>query len=152
CSLNMAGALASRFFLANNDTGLERPQDRSSSNFKIPKMIEGTVEQRQENVAAVHTHLPAYLPEMRRRGGVPPPTQREKIKGGKIKGTRSDGECEVLRDAFLWAFPELPDPFLGFLASTAASSTREDKAYLLSLLDRRMAMEVGNKHVPAWAV
>jgi hypothetical protein len=55
-----------------------------------------------------------------------------------MQGTRVCGQCEFLRDAFLWAFPKLPDPFLGSKASSAASSTREDKAQLLQMLHQKM--------------
>jgi hypothetical protein len=137
-SLNMAGDIASRFLLSWLDTGLERPQDRSNSNFKIPNLTEWTIEHRQEIVAAVHTIVRAYLQECRQYRGTPPDVKKRR----EMEGTRVCGQCEFLRDAFLWAFPKLPDPFLGSKASSAASSTREDKAQLLALLNQAMEIEV----------
>ena len=37
-SLNMSGEIATRNLLCYLDTGLERPQDRSSNGFKIPNL------------------------------------------------------------------------------------------------------------------
>jgi hypothetical protein len=65
-------------------------------------------------------------------------------------GTRFGGPCEFLRDAFLWAFPCLPDPFLSFKASAANSSTKAEAALVLTVLDRLMVMEAGKRFVPAW--
>jgi hypothetical protein len=136
-SLNMAGAIASRFLLACLNTELERPQDRSTSNYKIPELIPWAIEHRQEIVAAVHTIARAYLQECRKYSRTPPDVAKRR----KVEGTRACGQCEFLRDAFLWTFPTLPDPFLGFKASTAASSTREDKAQILQMLYRKMGEE-----------
>jgi hypothetical protein len=70
-AINLAGDLASRFLLARLDTGLERPEDRSASTFKIPDLRGWIVENRQRLVAAIHTIVRAYLQECRRQGGVP---------------------------------------------------------------------------------
>ena len=58
-----------------------------------------------------------------------------------VDGSRFGGRCEVLRDALLWAFPKLPDPFLSFQASTANSSTKQEAALALSILDRCMCQD-----------
>jgi hypothetical protein len=57
----------------------------------------------------------------------------------------------VLRDAFLWAFPDLPDPFLSFQASALNSSTKTENAILLGVLDRVMIDQAAYKCAPAWA-
>jgi hypothetical protein len=133
-SLNMAGDIASRFILSWIDTGLERPQDRSNSNFEIPNLPQWTVDHRQEIVAAVHTIVRAYLNLCRKHAGTPPNVAARR----QTEGTRACGQCEFLRDVFLYAFPNLPDPFLGFKTSSTASSTREDKAQLLQMLHQKM--------------
>jgi hypothetical protein len=146
-AINLAGDLASRFLLARLDTGLERPEDRSASNFKIPDLRRWIVESRQRVVAAVHTIVRAYLQECRRLGGVP----RVVTSRRAIEGSRFGGTCDVLRDALLWAFPELPDPYLSFKASTANSSTKAEAAQVLSILDRWMCSAAGDKLAPVWA-
>src|SRR5262249_52399013 len=99
-SLNLAGDLASRFLLICLDTGLERPQDRSNSNFKIPNLIPWAIEHRQEIVAAVHTIVRAYLQECRRRGGTPSEVEERK----RVPGTRACGQCDVLERLFSGRF------------------------------------------------
>jgi hypothetical protein len=145
-ALNLAGDLASRFLKMRLDTGLEKPQNRSSSNYKITDLISWTIENRQRLVAAVHTIVRAYLQDCRRHGGTP----AEVVARRRVDGSRFGGQCEVLRDAFLWAFPGLPDPFLGGEASLLASSTRQEKMQVLHLLDQRMMEMAGQKRAPAW--
>jgi hypothetical protein len=146
-SLNMAGDLSSRFLLVRLNTELERPEDRSVDTFKIRDLRRWVVEYRQQLVAAVHTLVRAYLQECRRRGGTPADVAARR----KVSGTRFGGTCEVLRDAFLWAFPDLPDPFLSFQASALNSSTKAEAALVLRALDRIMAERAGYKHAPEWA-
>jgi Primase C terminal 2 (PriCT-2) len=143
-ALNTASELATRLLKMRLDTGLERPQDRSSANFKIPDLIPWTIENRQRIVAAVHTIVRAYLQECRRCGGTPPEVAARR----KVPGSRFD-EVEVLRDAFLRAFPNLPDPFLGFEASTLSSAPLQEKKQVFHLLDRKM-VETARKRAPAW--
>jgi hypothetical protein len=144
-AINLAGDLASRFLLARLDTGLERPEDRSVTSYKIPDLPGWCIENRQRLVAAVHTLVRGYLRACRSSGGTP-----DDIAARRASGTRFGGPCEFLRDAFLWAFPCLPDPFLSFKASAANSSTKEESALVLTVLDRLMATEAGKKFVPAW--
>jgi hypothetical protein len=145
-ALNLAGDLASRSMLSRIDTGLERPEDRSVNRFKIPNLRRWIVEHRQQLVAAVHTIVRAYLQECRRCGGTP----AEVVARRRMEGTRFGGPCEVLRDAFLWAFPDLPDPFLGFQASAANSSTKTESGLVLAALDRVMTKAAGQRCAPAW--
>jgi hypothetical protein len=145
--LNLAGDLASRFALARLDTGLERPEDRSVAGFKIPNLSHWVVQRRQQLVAAVHTIVRAYLQECRRCGGTPANVAARR----QVSGTRFGGPCEVLRDAFLWAFPDLPDPLLSFQASALNSSTKAEAALVLRALDRIMALAAGRKCAPVWA-
>jgi hypothetical protein len=147
-SLNMAGDLASRFLLSRLDTALERPEDRSAAGFKIPDLRRWVVEHRQQLVAAVHTIVRAYLQECRHQSGSP----QEVVSRRAMTGSRFGGPCEVLRDAMLWAFPDLPDPFLSFRASAAASSTKGEAELVLALLDRLMVSITGKKHAPSWSV
>jgi hypothetical protein len=144
-SLNLAGDLASRCLLVRLDTGLERPEDRSAQNFKIPDLRQWVVEHRQRVVAAVHTIVRGYLQESRRRGGTPPEVAARR----QVEGTRFGGPCEVMRDALLWAFPDLPDPFLSFRASAANSSTKGEAELVLHLLDSIMVRKAGEKCAPA---
>jgi hypothetical protein len=146
-ALNLAGDLASRFLLARIDTGLERPEDRSVTGYRIPDLRAWTVEHRQQLVAAVHTIVRGYLKECRARGGTPGPVADRR----EVSGTRFGGRCDVLRDAFLWAFPNLPDPFLSFKASAANSSTKVEAALVLAVLDKLMAASAGRKSAPVWA-
>ena len=146
-SLNLAGDLASRFALARLDTGLERPEDRSGAKFKIPDLRAWIVEYRQRLVGAVHTIVRAYLQECRRCGKTPPNI----VDRRHVDGTRFGGQCEVLRDAFLWAFPDLPDPFLSFQASALNSSTKAEAALVLEVLDRVMTKAAGQICAPGWA-
>jgi hypothetical protein len=146
-AINLAGDLPSRFMSARLDTGLERPEDRSVTKFKIPDLRHWIVEHRQQLVAAVHTIVRGYLQECRLRGGAPAHVAARR----EVSGTRFGGSCDVLRDAFLWAFPHLPDPFLSFKASAANSSTKAEAALVLTVLDRLMAKEAGRKCAPAWA-
>src|SRR5262249_8671849 len=111
-AVNLAGDLASRFLLARFDTGLERPEDRSASTFKIPDLRRWTVDNRQRLVAAVHTIVRGFLQECHRLGYVPEAVTRRRA----VAGSRFGGPCDVLRDVLLWAFPELPDPYLSFQA------------------------------------
>jgi hypothetical protein len=146
-ALNLAGDLASRIMVARLDTGLERPEDRSVTDYKIPELRRWVVGNRQELVAAVHTIVRGYIQECRRHGGTP-----EKVASRReVPGTRFGGPCEVLRDAFLWAFPHLLDPFLSFKASAANSSTKAEAALVLSVLDKSMAEGAGRRCAPAWA-
>jgi hypothetical protein len=145
-AINLAGDLASRFVSVRLDTGLERPEDRSASTFKIPDLRRWMVDNRQRVAAAVHTIVRGYIQECRRRGGTPETVAARRA----IDGSRFGGPCDVLRDALLWAFPELPDPFLGFQASTANSSTKAEAALALSVLDRCMCLRAGDKLKPAW--
>jgi hypothetical protein len=145
--LNLAGDLASRFALARLDTGLERPEDRSVAGFKIPDLRRYVVQHRQQLVAAVHTIVRAYLQECRRCGG----TAASVAARRQVSGTRFGGPCDAVRDAFLWAFPDLQDPFLSFQASAANSSTKAEAASVLRVLDRIMAQDAGRKCAPAWA-
>jgi hypothetical protein len=69
-----------------------------------------------------------------------------------VEGTRFGGPCEVLRDAFLWAFQDLPDPFLSFQASALNSSTKTEAELVLRVLDRIMAQRGGRACAPAWVV
>jgi hypothetical protein len=146
-SVNMAGDLASRFLLARLDTGLERPEDRSVDRFKITDLRRWVVKHRQQLVAAVHTIVRGYLQECTRQKGTPDwvATRRG------VTGTRFGGPCEVLRDALLWAFPALPDPFLSFQASAADSSTKAEAQLMLGLLDDVMVRMAGNECAPVWA-
>ena len=146
-AINLAGDLASRFMLIRIDTGLERPEDRSVTGFKIPDLRRWIVENRQKLVAAVHTIVRGYLQECRARGGTPGQVAERR----EVSGNRFGGPCDVLRDAFLWAFPHLPDPFLSFKASAANSSTKAEAALVLAVLDRVMAMEKGKTSAPYWA-
>jgi hypothetical protein len=146
-ALNLAGDLASRVMLAKLNTGLERPEDRSVSNFKISDLRRWVVEHRQKLVAAVHTIVRFYLQECRRCSGTP----QQVINRRKVVGTRFGGQCEVLRDALLWAFPDLPDPFLSFQASAFNSSTKVENALVMEVLDRTMANAAGARNAPAWA-
>jgi hypothetical protein len=57
----------------------------------------------------------------------------------------------VLRDALLWAFPKLPDPFLSFQASACNSSTKIENALVLGVLDRVLTLMAGRKCAAAWA-
>jgi hypothetical protein len=145
-SLNMAGDLASRFLLVRLDTGLERPEDRSVGGFRIRDLRRWVVEHRQQLVAAVHTIVRAYLQECRRRGQTP----EQVVKRRHVVGTRFGGQCEVLRDTLLWAFPDLPDPFLSFQASALNSSTKAENALVLSAPDRIMTKAAEGKSAPAW--
>jgi hypothetical protein len=146
-SLNMAGDLSSRFLLVRLNTELERPEDRSVDTFKIRDLRRWVIEHRQQLVAAVHTIVRAYLQECRRCNGTP----TDVVACRQVSGTRFGGPCEVLRDAFLWAFPNLPDPFLSFQASAANSSTKTEAALVLRVLDRIMASAAGSKCAPSWA-
>jgi hypothetical protein len=146
-SINLAGDLASRFLSARLDTGLERPEDRSASTFKIADLRRWIADNRQRVVAAVHTIVRAYLQECRQAGGTPETVAARRV----ADGSRVGGPCDVLRDALLWAFPALPDPFLSFQASSANSSTRAEAAQVLAVLDRCMCLKAGDKHAPAWA-
>jgi hypothetical protein len=146
-AINLAGDLASRFLSARLDTGLERPEDRSSSTFQIPDLRQWVVDNRQRMVAAVHTIVAAYVQECRLLGSTPARVVARRAVGG----SRFGGPCDVLRDALLWAFPELPDPFLSFQASSTNSSTKAEAALVLSLLDRWMSLTAGDKCAPAWA-
>jgi hypothetical protein len=146
-SLNMAGDLASRFLLARLDTGLERPEDRSVDRFEITDLRQWVVKHRQQLVAAVHTVVRAYLQECTRQKGTPDWVAARRA----VSGTRFGGPCEVLRDALLWAFPVLPDPFLSFQASTGDSSTRAEAQLMLGLLDDVMVRVAGQECAPAWA-
>jgi hypothetical protein len=146
-SLNMAGDLSSRFLLVRLNTELERPEDRSVDTFKIRDLRRWVIEHRQQFVAAVHTIVRAYLQECRRYGGTPASVSVRR----QVSGSRFGGPCEVLRDAFLWAFQDLPDPFLSFQASALNSSTKTEAGLVLQLLDRIMAQSAGRKCAPAWA-
>jgi hypothetical protein len=146
-SLNMAGDLSSRFLLVRLNTGLERPEDRSADKFKIPDLRSWVVEHRQKLVASIHTIVRAYLQECRRSNGTPQPV----IDRRRVVGTRFGGQCGVLRDALLWGFPDLPDPFLSFHASALNSSTKAENALVIEVLDRAMAEAAGAKSAPAWA-
>ena len=145
--MNIAGDLASRFLLARLDTGLERPEDRSVDRFKITDLRRWVVKHRQQLVADVHTIVRAYLQECRRQKGTPDWVAARR----GVTGTRFGGPCEVLRDALLWAFPALPDPFFSFQASAADSSTRAEAQLMLGLLDDVMARMAGDECAPAWA-
>src|SRR5262249_30142741 len=101
---------------------------------------------RQRIVAAVHTIARGYLQEGRRRGSTPPEVAARR----QVEGTRFGGPCEVLRDALLWAFPDLPDPFLRFRASAANSSTKGEAELVLHLLDSIMVRKAGEKCAPEW--
>jgi hypothetical protein len=147
-SLNLAGDLASRFLSARLDTGLERPEDRSASTFKIPDLRRWVVDNRQRVVAAVHTIVRGYLQECRRCGGTP----ENVVARRSANGSRFGSPCDVLRDAFLWAFPDLPDPFLSFQASAANSSTKAEAALVLSILDRSLCMLAAATRAPPWAL
>jgi hypothetical protein len=146
-ALNLAGDLASRFMLARIDTGLERPEDRSVTGFRIPDLRRWSLEHRQQLVAAVHTIVRGYLRECRARRETPGHVADRR----EASGTRFGGRCDVLRDAFLWAFPNLPDPFLSFKASAANSSTKTEAALVLAVLDQLMAASAGRKFAPGWA-
>lgn len=132
--------------LARFDTGMERPEDRSVTAFTHPDLCQWVVEHRQHLVAAVHTIVRAYLQECCRCGGTP----GEVAERRQVPGTRFGGPCELLRDAFLWAFPDLPDPFLAFQASALNSSTKDEAALALGVLDRVMAKAAGQKFAAAW--
>ena len=144
--LNLAGDLASRFLLSRLDTGLERSEDRSVTNFKISDLRRWVVKNRQRLVAAVHTVVRAYLEESASVGKTPPHVADRR----QVTGTRFGGSCDVLRDAFLWAFPDLPDPFLSFQASALNSSTKANSALVLGTLDAVMTEVAGFKSAPAW--
>ena len=146
-AINLAGDLASRFMLVRIDTGLERPEDRSVTGFKIPDLRRWIVEHRQQLVAAVHIVVRGYLQECRACDGTPLKVADRR----EVSGTRFGGPCDVLRDAFLWAFPNLPDPFLSFKASAANSSTKAEAALVLAVLDQVMIAETGKKSAPLWA-
>jgi len=146
-ALNLAGDLASRFMLVKLNTGLERPEDRSVGGFKISDLRRWVVEHRQQLVAAVHTIVRGYLQHCRQYGGTPAQVAARR----EVTGSRFGGPCEILRDALLWAFPDLPDPFLGFKASAVNSSTKGDAALVLVVLDRLMADLAGRKTAPPWA-
>jgi Primase C terminal 2 (PriCT-2) len=146
-SLNLAGDLASRFLLSRLNTGLERPEDRSASSFKIPDLRPWIVDNRQRIVAAVHTITRAYLQKCRRIGGTPETVATRRA----TDGSRFGGPCDLLRDALLWAFPDLPDPFLSFQASAANSSTKAEAALVLSTLDLWMRWAAGDTCAPQWA-
>jgi hypothetical protein len=60
-ALNLAGDLASRFLSARLNSGLERPEDRSVTGYKIPDLPRWCVENRQRLVAAIHTIVRGYL-------------------------------------------------------------------------------------------
>jgi putative DNA primase/helicase len=147
-SINLAGDLASRFLLARLDTGLERPEDRSASTFSIPNLRQWIVDNRQPIVAAVHTIVRGYLQECRRCGGTP----ENVVARRAVDGSRFGGPCDVLRDALLWAFRTLPDPFLSFQASAGISSTKAEAALVLSILDRWICKVVGDTRAPSWAM
>lgn len=144
--LNLAGDLASRFLLARLDTGLERPEDRSVTGFRIPDLRRWVIEHRQQLVSAVHTVVRGYLQECNQRRGTPTEVATRR----KVGGTRFGGQCEVLRDAFLWAFPDLPDPFLSFKASAINSSTKAEAALVLAVLDRVVTKAAGQMRAPQW--
>ena len=126
------------------DTGLERPEDRETANFKIQELLPWAIENRQRIVAAVHTIVRAYLQECRKVGRTPDDVAARR----KVPGSRFGGPVEIMRDAFLWAF-DLPDPFLGFEASTLSSSTRQEKTQVLHMLDQRMVELAVPRPVPA---
>jgi hypothetical protein len=105
------------------------------------------VQCRDNSSLPFHTIVRKYLHECRRRGGSPPDVAKRR----QVIGTRFGGPCEVLRDAFLWAFSDLPDPFLSFQASAANSSTKAEAALVLAVLDRLMAKVAGRKCAPEWA-
>ena len=146
-ALNCAGDLASRLLRSCLDTGLERPEDRSVIRFQIPDLRQWVTEHRQQLIAAVHTVVRAYLQDCRECQGTPPTVKARR----QVEGTRFGGACEVLRDAFLWAFPDLPDPFLAFKASALNSSTKAEAALVLTVLDRVMTEAVGQRTAPTWA-
>src|SRR5262249_884067 len=146
-SLNLAGDLSSRFLLVRLNTELERPEDRSVDTFTIRDLRRWVVEHRQQIVAAVHTIVRAYLQECWQWGATPANVAARR----QVNGSRVGGPCGVLRDAFLWAFPDLPDPFLSFLASALNSSTKSEAALALRMLDRIMAQAAGSKCAPPWA-
>ena len=145
-ALNLAGDLASRI---PEDAAGHRARTargpRATANFKIQDLIPWTIENRQRLVAAVHTIVRAYLQECRRCGGTPDDVAARR----KVDGSRFGGPVEVLRDAFLWAFPDLPDPFLGFEASTLSCSTRQEKTQVLHLLDREDGGAWQGEQLPA---
>jgi hypothetical protein len=145
--LNLAGDLASRLLLSRLDTGLERPEDRSVAGFRIPDLRRWVIEHRQQLVSAVHIIVRAYLEECRRYGQTPTEVAARR----QVSGTRFGGSCEVLRDAFLWAFPDLPDPFLAFKASALNSSTKAEATLVLGVLDRVMAEAAGRRSAPTRA-
>jgi hypothetical protein len=144
--LNLAWDLASRFMLSRLDTGVERPEDRSVNAFRHPDLAQWVLEHRQQLVAAVHTIVRAYLQECRRCGGTPVEVAARR----HVDGTRFGGPCELLRDCFLWAFPDLPDPFLAFQASALNSSTKDEAALVLGVLDRVMTKTAGQRSAPVW--
>jgi hypothetical protein len=146
-AINLAGDLASRFMLARLDSGLERPEDRSVTGYKIPDLRRWIVEHRQQLVAAVHTIVLGYLQECGVHGGTPKQVSDRR----EVSGNRFGGSCDVLRDAFLWAFPNLPDPFLSFKASAANSSTKAEEALVLTVLDKVMIEAAGRRSAPPWA-
>ena len=146
--INLAGDLASQLLLCRLDTGLERPEDRCAAKFAIPDLRQWIVRQRQQLVAAVHTIMRGYLQECRRLGGTPPHVAARR----EVDGSRFGGPCEVLRDAFLWAFPGLPDPFLSFRASALNSSTKAESAAALEAIDKVMTRFAGAKSAPNWAL
>lgn len=147
-AMNFAGDLASRFLSSRLNTGLERPEDRSATTYRIPDLRGWIVEHRQQLVAAVHTVVRGYLEACRSGGNTPKDVEARR----EVSGTRFGGRCDFLRDAFLWAFPNLPDPFLSFKASTANSSTKAEAELVLEVLDQLMITQAGRKSAPAWAV
>src|SRR3954447_13625042 len=60
-AINLAGDLASRFMSARLNTGLERPEDRSVTDYTIPDLRRWGIENRQRLVAAVHTIVRGYV-------------------------------------------------------------------------------------------
>src|SRR5262249_40661502 len=113
CALNLAGDLPSRFMIAKLDTGLAHPEERNVDQFKIRNLVQWTLTNRQQLIADRHTIVRAYLQECRRQKRTP----AEVLARRKADGSRFGGPCNALRDAFLWAFPNLPDPFLALQAS-----------------------------------
>jgi hypothetical protein len=147
-ALNLAGDLASRMMSSRIDTGLERPEDRSVTEFQIPELRQWIVKNRQLLVASIHTIVRGYLQECRRQNGAPEDVASRR----EVSGNRFGGQCDVLRDAFMWAFPHLPDPFLSFRASAANSSTKAEIALVLTSLDRLMTEKGAEEHGCAWYV
>jgi hypothetical protein len=88
-AINLAGDLPSRLMVARLDTGLERPEDRSVTNFRITDLRPWVVERRQQLVAAVHTIDRGYLQECRLHGGTPVQVAARR----EVSGTRFGGPC-----------------------------------------------------------